>query len=203
MLYRFGTCLFLGCSLILCRTSVGLSAVVPISPIISDPATGDSYQLLSNADWTDSEAAAVALGGHLATIHSQETQNFIFDVFGGYGGAQHLLWIGLYDPTQQIDSSNPAADYVWVDGSPVTYANWDAGEPNNAGGVEFWAAMYYPNYHNPGSWNDWSNRTVDPIGIPFNGVVEFVPEPPAGTLASCAAASLGPLLLFRRVLCRS
>jgi hypothetical protein len=178
------------------RSSAG---VIPISPVISDPSTGHSYQLLSNANWADSEAEAEALGGHLATIGNQEQQNFVLDVFGGYGGQQHLLWIGLYDPTQQINTADPAANYVWVSGAPITYTNWDSGEPNNAFGTEFWVAMYYPNFHNPGGWNDWSNQTLDPIGIPFNGVVEFVPEPASMTIA--AVLVCGGWMTCRR--CRS
>jgi len=151
------------------------AAVVPISPIIQDPVTGLEYQLLSNAGWTDSEAEAQLLGGNLATISNQEQQKFVFGTFGGYSGKQRILWTGLYDPTQDKNGAPHVSDFVWVSGAPVTYTNWDAGEPNDVGGVEFYVAMYYPNYHNPGSWNDWSNRTADPIGVPFHGVVEFLP----------------------------
>ncbi|HEY1598275.1 MAG TPA: lectin-like protein [Pirellulales bacterium] len=176
-------------------TQPSSAGVIPISPVISDPATGHSYQLLSNANWADSEAEAEALGGHLATIGNQEQQNFLLDVFGGYGGQQHLLWIGLYDPTQQINAANPADNYLWVSGAPITYTNWDSGEPNNAFGTEFWVAMYYPNFHNPGAWNDWSNQTLDPIGIPFNGVVEFVPEP--ASITTAVVLAVGGLLAYR------
>jgi hypothetical protein len=153
-------------------------AVTTISPKVEDPLTGKIYQLLSNANWTDSEAAAQALGGHLATISSAEEQNFVFSIFGGYGGSQRILWTGLYDPSQDATGTH-ANNFVWSSGAPIIYTNWDAGEPNNAGS-EYYVAMYYPNYHNPGSWNDWSNRTADPIGIPFYGVVQFVPEPSTG-----------------------
>jgi len=166
------------------------AAVTPISPIVEDPITGHEYQLLSNADWTDSEAEAKALGGDLVTIASAEEQNFVFSVFGGYGGSQRILWTGLYDPSQDATGTH-ATNFVWASGAPITYTNWDAGEPNNAGN-EFYVAMYYPNYHNPGSWNDWSNRTADPIGIPFYGVVEFVPEP-----ASICVLGIGALTLVR------
>ncbi|HEY4308833.1 MAG TPA: lectin-like protein [Pirellulales bacterium] len=171
------------------RVAVASAAVLPISPIITDPASGHRFQLLSNATWADSEAEAVALGGHLATIDSQETQDFVLSTFGAYSGFQHILWIGLYDPTQQTNPTDPAANYVWVDGSPITYTNWDPGEPNNAFGTEFWVAMYYPNYHNPGAWNDWSVQKTDPIGIPFYGVVQYVPEP--STLLLAAVGLIG------------
>lgn len=148
---------------------------MPISPIIEDPATRLEYQLLSNANWTDSQAEARSLGGNLVTIFNPEEQKFVFSTFGGYGSKQRILWTGLYDPTQDKNGAPHVSNFVWVSGAPVTYTNWDAGEPNDAGGVEFYVAMYYPGYHNPGSWNDWSNRTADPIGVPFHGVVEYFP----------------------------
>jgi hypothetical protein len=165
------------------------AVVNTISPVMTDPVTGYKYQLLSQADWTDSEAAAVALGGQLPTIANQEQQNFVFNSFGAYGGTQRILWTGLYDPTQDSQGGH-ANNFVWVSGAPITYTDWDAGEPNNAGG-EYWVAMYYPNFNTPGSWNDWSNRTADPVGIQFDGVVQFapVPEPASALLA-------GPLLML-------
>jgi hypothetical protein len=159
--------------------------VTPISPLVEDPATGTSYRLLSNADWPDSEAEADLLGGHLATISNQEQQDWVFDVFGGYGGVQRMLWIGFYDPSQDQNGGSHASNFVWVSGSPVTYTNWNAGEPNDKNGKEFSTAMFYPSNSNAGKWNDWNPNTVlDPIGIPFHGVVEFasVPEPSAFSL---------------------
>jgi hypothetical protein len=169
------------------------ASVTPISPIFRDPITGHRYQLLSNANWTDSEAKARSLGGDLATISSQEEQNFVFRLFSSYEGTQRILWTGLYDPSQDQNGGTHATNFVWASGAPVTYTNWDANEPNGAGGVEFYVAMYYPNFHNPGSWNDWSNRTADPIGVPFDGVVEYVPEP-----TSMSLGCLGGLLLLLR-----
>jgi hypothetical protein len=173
---------------------VACGAVTTISPVVEDPVSQISYQLLSNADWTDSEAAAAALGGHLAVIRNAEQQNFVFSTFGGYGGSQRILWIGMYDPSQDLNGNSHAQNMVWVDGEPVTYTNWDSGEPNGTGS-EFYVAMYYPNYHNPGSWNDWVNRTADPIGIPFYGVVEYGPEPSSGLMAGILATGA---LLRRR-----
>src|SRR5690349_9127353 len=71
---------------------------IPISPIIQDPASGHRYQLLGNANWTESEAEARSLGGDLATIANQEEQTFVFNTFGNYGGVQRILWTGLNDP---------------------------------------------------------------------------------------------------------
>ena len=43
-----------------CGRDVGLGrygrSCTPVSPVVIDHASGNSYQLLSNADWTDSQA---------------------------------------------------------------------------------------------------------------------------------------------------
>jgi hypothetical protein len=151
------------------------------------------YILLSSANWTDSEAEAVSLGGHLATVRNQAEQDWIFNNFGGYGGQQRLLWIGLND-------TNQVFNFTWVSGEPLTYANWASGEPNNAGGVERYVAMYYPNFNQPGKWNDWSDRTQDPIGLPFNGVVEINPVLGASRLVGGALQFSWPVAMPNAVL---
>lgn len=134
-----------------------------------NPGNNHYYLLLTNANWTESEALAESVGGHLATVRDQAEQDWIFNTFGSYGGQQRLLWVGLNDAAQ-------AFDFTWVSGEPLTYTNWASGEPNNTGGIERYVAIYYPNFNQPGSWNDWSDRTADPIGLPFNGVVEIIPR---------------------------
>lgn len=170
------------------------AAVTTLSPVIVDPATGYEYQLLSQSDWSAALLEAVDLGGNLATVQDAEQQNFIFNTFGDYSGDQRNLWIGLFDPTQDKDGGTHAGNFVWASGAPVTYTNWDVGEPNDANGDEFYTAMYYPEYHNPGSWNDWSGSIdADPAGIQLDGIVQFnLPEP------SCLMAGAGLLLLARR-----
>ncbi|XP_063422181.1 macrophage mannose receptor 1-like [Mytilus trossulus] len=69
-------------------------------------------------------------GGYLATVNSQDEQNFMnanipkpmkgtTGIFNG--GA---VWIGLSD---RITENY----FVWDEGRPVTYTNWGPGEPNN------------------------------------------------------------------------
>jgi Lectin C-type domain len=152
----------------------GVVEVIPafpftLTPLMLDLNNQHYYLLLTNADWTESEALAESVGGQLATVRNQAEQDWIFNTFGSYGGQQRLLWIGL-------DDTNTVFDFTWVSGEPLTFTNWATGEPNNSGGVERYVAMYYPNFNQPGAWNDWSDRTADPIGIPFNGVVEVVPR---------------------------
>lgn len=58
----------------------------PLSPPIVNPNRHHSYLLLDTATWRDSEAEAVALGGHLATIRNQAEEDWIVRTFGTCGG---------------------------------------------------------------------------------------------------------------------
>jgi len=70
--------------------------------------------------WHDALSACSERGLHLASVHSQLEQDFIW----GLSYDKHL-WIGLNDLASE-------GDYVWSDGSAVDYTNWHSGQPNGA-----------------------------------------------------------------------
>ena len=146
--------------------------------IASPGAFASTYALTPVLSWTDAQAYATSLGGHLVEINNQVEQDLLVSMFGG----TEPLWIGLTDV--QIEGV-----FVWTNGDPLTYANWLAGEPNDAGGVEDYGEM---NWGAPGKWNDASNLP------PGRGIVE-TPEAPAGALAF-AGLSLASLLRRRESL---
>ncbi len=88
------------------------------------------------------ESDCVSMGGHLASIHDQATQDFI--VSSAYGIAVGEWWVGGTD-------ENFEGHFMWTDRTPFDFAFWNDGEPNNAGGNEncihlaSWAG---------GRWND-------------------------------------------------
>ncbi len=164
----------------------------PLSPPMVNPNNHHSYLLLDTATWNDSEAEAVALGGHLATIRNQAEDDWVLHTFGSYGGQQRLLWIGLSDIAKKFHFS-------WSSGESSSYTCWAPGEPNNAHGSEDYVAIYYPNYRNPGKWNDWHDRIKSPRGLPMNGVVEIVPvdEIISGQSATPpATVTINPMLVI-------
>jgi hypothetical protein len=152
---------------LLAYDSSAQSQVSPLSPEVINPANGHTYVLLTAGTWSNAESAAIALGGHLATIRNQFEQDWVFSTFGHYEGTPHLLWLGLND-------AGSKGNFVWSSGEHVTYTHWADGEPNNAYGNEDYVAMFYPGHSSASYWNDWAARAKDPIGLPLNGVVEII-----------------------------
>jgi len=142
----------------------------PFSQAIVNPNNHHTYRLLRSATWQDSEARAVALGGHLATVRNQAENDWILQTFSSYGGAERILWIGLSDRDKK-------SHFAWSSGESVSYTAWAEGEPNNAGqGEDFVAMYYYPFHDQRGKWNDLGDRSLSPRGLPMNGVVEIIPQ---------------------------
>jgi Lectin C-type domain len=141
-----------------------LLAAVPsragiIAGPITNPANGHDYYLLTPNTWSASEAEAEAMGGTLAIVRNAGEQKWIFSTFGNLGGANRSLWIGLH-------RTQPGGKFAWVDGTPLDYAHWYPGEPNNAGGNENCVHMRWDPAA-PGTWNDLSDANQ------LNAVVEM------------------------------
>lgn len=130
------------------------------------PLTGHYYLYMDSLGitWSDANAAANAstyygLQGYLATLTSQEEAN--------YSGsqAQGVGWIGASDATTEGDwrwvTGPEAGTAFWsgaVGGTELTFAFWNANEPNDYGGNEDYAHITDPSVTSqPGSWNDLSN----------------------------------------------
>lgn len=102
---------------------------------------GHTYLLTDTAlSWADAEAAAVTLGGHLASITNSAENVWLAQTFDGAGD----LWIGL---NQLLGREYPA----WTSGDPYQYSNWSGGEPNNSSGYEY--AVRFSDGGN-GTWYD-------------------------------------------------
>jgi len=77
-------------------------------------------------DWKTAEAACANNGGHLASIASQSENDAAHRERMQICGAWSFAWIGLNDVAKE-------GDYVWSDGSKLTFKAWADKEPNNAG----------------------------------------------------------------------
>lgn len=147
-------------------------------------ATNGHYYALTEvpAGWTAAEAEAVAKGGHLASITSAQEQAFVVQTFLAAPNDRAIYWLGLSDAVSE-------GTYVWSNGDPVSYTNWQPpNEPNNFGGNEDYVTINW-HYGNAranallGSWND----------APVNGINGALnaPQPNRGII-EFAAAPVGP-----------
>lgn len=121
-----------------------------------------TYHLISAQSWPSAQAEALSLGGNLVTINDAAENAFVSNTFTPTYGT---VWIGFNDV--DVEGS-----FEWVSGQPVTYTNWNGGEPNNLGDEDF------THLHGPagpfgpqGTWNDLDGDAQ------FFAVVEVVPEP--------------------------
>uniref|UniRef100_A0A8C6EYC3 Fc epsilon receptor II n=1 Tax=Marmota marmota marmota TaxID=9994 RepID=A0A8C6EYC3_MARMA len=92
--------------------------------------------------WVQARFTCDDLEGRLVSIHSQEEQDFLTKRANKKGS-----WIGLRD----LDLEG---EFIWMDGSPLDYSNWNLGEPNNGDQGEDCVMML-----GSGKWNDASCRS--------------------------------------------
>jgi len=96
--------------------------------------------------WTDAEDACIAEGGDLVSILNTADNDLVFDLASGFDSQS--VWIGFND----IDVED---SWTWSSGDPVSYTNWEPGEPN--GGPDENCAEFYHDgaaSHIHGIWND-------------------------------------------------
>lgn len=166
-------------ALILVSSRVAHSGVLA-GPVVN-PANGHIYYLLTTNTWAASEAEAISLGGHLATINNAAENQWVYSTFTTLAGTPNAaLWIGLNDLAVE-------GEWVWASGQPVTYTYWFPGEPNNASGLEDFATIRPPSAAPPnGSWNDQWDRIDGGPDYPYFGVVEIDASPLEIEVASVA-----------------
>jgi hypothetical protein len=117
---------------------LGISASTHAAPVQWETVGGGNghfYDVIlvpGGITWTDADAAARALGlgWHLATITSQEENDFVFslassnpafwNLIGGNGSGP---WFGGFKVGPRV------GDYAWVTGEPFVFTNWGPREP--------------------------------------------------------------------------
>lgn len=127
---------------------------------------GNCYKLTSvEQDWGAAEAEAVSEGGHLVAIGDSSENQWLLDTFGDDANS---IWIGHYQDTEAPAYSEPAGGWVWSNGEPFVYTNWDSGEPNNnhTDGEDCGDMRGHQPAEPDGSWNDL------PCTAPILGIIE-------------------------------
>ena len=100
--------------------------------------------------WDDAKAFCEKQGGHLATIESQEENDFLYSYIRDCG--YDTAYFGLSDAEKE-------GEWKWVTGEKATFTNWYPGEPNNADGGENEAAFYFKD--DSGRWFDGKMGTAN------------------------------------------
>ncbi|CBY39582.1 unnamed protein product, partial [Oikopleura dioica] len=72
--------------------------------------------------FAEARAICIELGGDLVTIPDKATSDFVYAMIRSNDDLNHV-WLGL------TDGNHPNYYKNWVDGSPVTYTNWDRNRP--------------------------------------------------------------------------
>lgn len=117
---------------------------------IPGPFQGHAYYISTESyTWQEASALAKSRGGYLVTINSQAENDYIFREIRNIGipvnDFSRAFWIGLNDRMTE-------GTFMWDNGEPVTYTNWDAGQPDNMGDADFVAIV-----PNNGKWHDLSS----------------------------------------------
>ena len=110
--------------------------------------------------WLLADLKCQQVGGHLAHISNQAENNYVDNIISTLSPTRG--WIGLQQNCNSGSFSEPAGGWEWTDGTPVTYTNWDAGEPNNYFGSS--DPEDYVEMDVNGQWNDHTNPGEPPGG---------------------------------------
>jgi VWFA-related protein len=131
------------------------------------------YELVrSDASWEQASQEALAKGGHLVTISSQDEMNQVTQIAQNSGLT--YVWLGGYT---SYDANGQVFGH-WTTGEPFTYQNWCAGEPSRTDkdGVQEWYIMLW-NIPSLGGWN-WNDQRNDPAAdySYFKGKMGYIIE---------------------------
>ena len=138
-----------------CLTAMTSSAFAETNSIPENAVeyNGHHYCLIDDValKWDDAKKYCEERGGHLATITSEDEENFLKDLVSKQG-TKNSYCLGGY--------VNKIGMWNWITGEKFNYTNWGAGQPDNYLGKEDVLMMYREsNPMNPsssplGAWND-------------------------------------------------
>jgi hypothetical protein len=100
------------------------------SAMVTNSANGHSYKRFDSVLTSQQAKSACAnRGAHLATITSQQENDFVVTQFvQGVPEAFQGVWLGGTD--EQLEGT-----WRWITGESWSFQNWNSGEPNDGGGA--------------------------------------------------------------------
>ena len=86
--------------------------------------------------WIDAKNHGDQIGVSMYIINSSDEENEVYAnlPLTGDNGFGYLM--GLYQDINDPGHSEPSGGWKWVDGTSLTYSNWETNEPNNANNGE-------------------------------------------------------------------
>ncbi|XP_069483805.1 lectin-like isoform X2 [Ambystoma mexicanum] len=106
--------------------------------------------------WPDAEAKCLTHESHLASIHSSEENEFVFNLMGRplNHNAGKAYWIGGHDTFQE-------GTHMWTDGTKMTFLQFGFGQPDNPGNEHYIGSWYIEN--GTITWNDYPRHITFPF----------------------------------------
>ncbi|MEK6643662.1 MAG: lectin-like protein [Planctomycetota bacterium] len=143
-----------------------LLAVILVADIfegpLQNPGNGHWYYHTTQGPWTSLEQLAISKGGNLVTINDAAENEWVRARFAE-GTA---VSIGINDAAAE-------GTFAWASGQPVTYTNWELGEPNDTDDQDYGLML---------SEGVWRDETSCFAGL-YRGVIEVTTVPLPAILA--------------------
>lgn len=130
------------------------------------------YSLISQT-WTAAQTTCQNNGGNLATVPDAATNTFLNT------HATAGCFIGYTDQVTE-------GTFLWADGSPTTYTNWNAGEPNNSGNEDY-TTLQVPS----ATWNDINGTVTAPFILQLRPASSNSPQCEGSSLTLFGATLAG------------
>jgi hypothetical protein len=134
------------------REALMLSRVFVSGPVPDDARehSGRFYKVFTDRiPWHEARRRCELMGGHLAIVRDEETNRFLTELVTR--ASRQGVWLGATDERAE-------GVWFWVDGSPMRFSAWGAGQPTNRsslGEVEHYLALIAVD---GGRWNDFPNH---------------------------------------------
>ena len=188
--------------------SSGAMAQYTAGTVYQNSANGHYYQVFTGSvSWNTAFAYTGSLSyagyqGHLATVTSQDENNWLVNAFGGTTLADKVLG-GI----QAAGSLTRDSGWSWVNGETWDYTNWSSGEPNdefNPTEIGRENALQIKGDVTDGSWNDLPftyfplNGFLVEYSAPLNPTNNAVPEPSEWAVMGLLGAGLLGLVVRGR-----
>lgn len=143
---------------------------------------GHYYKYFNRSySWENAKKYCEMLRGHLATINSQEENDYIFSKWRS--DCNKSCWLGASDADSE-------GYWYWVTDEPFLYTNWHQNEPN--GGTRQNYLQFYVTYVN-GEWDDETGSKENSFLCEWESNSLLLTD---GNFISCEDSNINDSLLY-------